>query len=290
MPKLVCAECLRLAPAEAESYRQAIQILSHVGIPALVGGAYALAYYTGVVRTTKDFDLFIRPSDLEQALTAFRHARYRTETVFPYWLAKVFRGDDMIDLIYRAPNGVVEVSDEWIERAWRGELLNVPVQLCSPESILATKLFVLNNYRSDVADVMHLFYSCAERIDWQYLLHLLQSYWRVLLAQLILFGFVYPSERHRIPPSVLHELTERLSRELNGPAAAEPVCNGPLLYHSQYKIDLQNQRFHDGRLQPFGAMTPLDLINSTISMDDPDRPRILASLPESSEVKNRGWP
>src|SRR6478672_4281421 len=162
MPKFDCGNSVPLPPATVEAYRGALQALDKAGLPHVVGGAYALAHYTGVVRDTKDFDLFNHPGDRDRALAVLAAVGYRTEIVFPYWLAKAFAGDYMIDLIYRAPNGVVEVTDAWFKRSVRCELLGVPVRVCAPEEILSTKLFVLNNDRTDIADVMHLFHSCAE--------------------------------------------------------------------------------------------------------------------------------
>ena len=46
--------------ATVEFYLQAMKILDRSGVPYLVGGAYALACYTGIVRHTKDFDTFMR--------------------------------------------------------------------------------------------------------------------------------------------------------------------------------------------------------------------------------------
>src|SRR5262249_15713609 len=45
-----------LDPAVAGFYRDAVAALQKAGVPFLVGGAYAYARYTGVVRHTKDFD------------------------------------------------------------------------------------------------------------------------------------------------------------------------------------------------------------------------------------------
>src|ERR1041384_7008577 len=44
----------------------------------------------------------VRSSDLEKG--------YRVERTHPHWLAKIFRRDDLIDLIYRAGNGLCEVD------------------------------------------------------------------------------------------------------------------------------------------------------------------------------------
>ena len=49
------------------------------------------------------------------------------------------------------------------------------------------------------ADVLHLLNACAETLDWSRLTRRFGRHWRVLFAHLTLFGFVYPSERCRIP-------------------------------------------------------------------------------------------
>lgn len=51
-------------------YRKAIRILNQADVPFLVGGAYALAKYTGVVRHTKDLDVFVRAADVGRTLSA----------------------------------------------------------------------------------------------------------------------------------------------------------------------------------------------------------------------------
>ena len=42
---------------ESTFYKRVLQALDASGVPVLVGGAYALAVYTGIARDTKDFDL-----------------------------------------------------------------------------------------------------------------------------------------------------------------------------------------------------------------------------------------
>src|ERR1044071_7752165 len=45
-------------------YRRTLHVLSDARTPFLVGGSHALLNYTGIVRETKDFDLFVRQSDV----------------------------------------------------------------------------------------------------------------------------------------------------------------------------------------------------------------------------------
>lgn len=77
-----------LDPQARAFYCHAIATLQAGGVPFLVGGAYASERYTGISRHTKDFDLFIRPEDCDQAMAMLAAAGYRTELAFPHWLAK----------------------------------------------------------------------------------------------------------------------------------------------------------------------------------------------------------
>src|SRR5688572_33078010 len=98
-------------------YVRSMTILMDANLPFLVGGAYAFARYTGIERHTKDFDVFIRRDDFERARTLFDSAGYKTELTFPHWIGKAFKGDDFVDLIFSAGNGVAEVDDVWFARA-----------------------------------------------------------------------------------------------------------------------------------------------------------------------------
>src|SRR3954451_1057714 len=55
-----------LDPTTREFYCQAIRTLREAEVPFLVGGAYAFERYTGIARHTKDFDIFVRPKDLDR--------------------------------------------------------------------------------------------------------------------------------------------------------------------------------------------------------------------------------
>src|SRR5919202_1559561 len=100
-----------LDPATAAFYCQAICTLSQSGVPFLVGGAYAFERYTGIARHTKDFDVFVRPADLQRTLEAFAAAGYHTELTFPHWLGKAFCSGDFIDVIFGSGNGIARVDD-----------------------------------------------------------------------------------------------------------------------------------------------------------------------------------
>src|SRR5689334_16912432 len=77
-------------------YRRTLHVLSDAQVPFLVGGSHAFLNYTGIVRATKDFDLFLRRSDIDAALSALDEAGYDTEITFPHWLAKARDGNDVV--------------------------------------------------------------------------------------------------------------------------------------------------------------------------------------------------
>ena len=125
-----------LAPRLHQFYRTALSALQEARMPFLVGGAYALAQLTGVVRHTKDLDIFTRPGDCERVLETLSASGYQTELTDPRWLAKAFEGEDFIDVIFSSGNAIAEVDDAWFEHAIEARMLGLPVQLCPPEEMI----------------------------------------------------------------------------------------------------------------------------------------------------------
>ncbi len=249
----------RLDPRSAAFYRHALTILTEAGIPFLVGGAYAFGYYTGIERHTKDFDVFLRPEDVGPALEAMGQAGYNTELTFPHWLGKAFCADDYVDLIFGAGNAVARVDELWFDRAPEAEVLGMPVRLCPPEEMIWSKAFIMERERFDGADVTHLLLAVADRLDWEHLLGRFDGYWRVLFSHLIMFGFIYPSERSRIPAQVIDALCERLRDETAADGPRDQVCQGTLISRSQYLKDVSDWGFEDARLRPENPMTDEDV-------------------------------
>ena len=74
----------------------------------------------------------------------------------------------------------------------------------------------------------------------------------VLLSHLILFGYIYPTERDRIPQGVIDELFT-LTR--GAPAPDEKLCRGTFFSYKQYLTDINDWKHIDPRLAPRGTMT-----------------------------------
>jgi hypothetical protein len=262
-----------LPPETRAFYREVMGVLQKAGVPFLVGGAYALHRYTGIERHTKDLDVFVRPADSRAALDALAAADCRTELTFPHWLGKAYRGDEFIDVIFSSGNAVAAVDNQWFEHAVTGEVLGVPARLVPPEEMIWQKSFVQERERYDGADVAHLLRAVGRDLDWPRLLSRFGPHWRLLLSQLVLFGFVYPSERDRVPAWVMSDLVARLQAEVAAPPPEERVCQGTLLSREQYLIDIERWGYADPREQPQGKMTPSDIDRWTRAiLEEPSPP------------------
>lgn len=236
-------------------YRDVLETLNAAKIKFLVGGGHALASYSGISRKTKDMDLFVRPEDVEVTLRKLADKHYETELCYPHWLGKIYYQRDFIDLIFSSGNGVCAVDDGWFEHAVAGQVFDVPVLFCPPEEMIWAKAFVMERERYDGADVAHLIRACAAGLDWRRLLERFGPHWRVLLSHLILFGYIYPSERSLVPSPVMGFLLDQLQIEKGEPFARNHVCRGTLLSRTQYRDDVEAWGFEDARRLPFGPMT-----------------------------------
>jgi hypothetical protein len=249
-------------------YRRTLHVLSDARVSFLVGGSHAFLNYTGIARETKDFDLFVREQHVDDALGALREAGYYTEITFPHWLAKARQGSDVVDLVFSSGNGIGRVDDLWFEFALEADVLGMPVKIAPVEELLWQKAFVMERERYDGADVAHILRACAESLDWDRVLRRFEPHWQLLLSHLVLFGFIYPSERHRIPPTVMSDLAGRLQAEMTAPPSTDRVCRGTLMSRAQYLIDIGRYGYEDARLVPRGNMSPEDAVYWTWAIEN----------------------
>jgi hypothetical protein len=257
-------------PAEAvQFYRDALGRLRDAGIPFMVGGGYAFRHFTGIERYTKDLDIFVRPRDTRAIMRTLGAAGFDTRMVFPHWLAKVYGSDAFIDVIFSSGNGVAVVDDAWFTHAVRGDVVGLSVPLCPAEETIWSKAFVAERERYDGADIAHIIRARGDRLDWSRLIRRFGEHWRVLLSHLVLFGYIYPGERDRVPSWVLSALMRRLSGELGGRSEQDGrLCRGTLLSREQYLPDLQANGYRDARLDATVQMTPTDIALWTRAIAD----------------------
>lgn len=257
-----------MAPDEGSVafYRDVLRHLLRDGVPFLVGGGYAFRHYTGIDRITRDFDVFMSPEGVPGLLERLASAGMRVEMVFPHWLAKIRSGDDYVDIIFSSGNGLARVDPIWFEHATDASVLDIPVKLCPIEEMIWSKGFIMERERFDGADIVHLIHAVQGALDWNRLRARFGPHGRVLLAHLLMFGYVYPGHRHEIPVNLMRELFD--GAEPPDAPRDEAECRGTLLSRSQYLPDLE-RGYHDARLAPAGSMTPEQIALWTEAADVP---------------------
>lgn len=230
---------------EAHSfYAEALKELNECGAPFMIGGAFALAHYTGIHRDTKDLDIFCRPADCTRIVKHFANKGYQTEFTDARWLAKVLRNEYYIDIIFDTPNNICTVNDTWFEHASKGEFAGHEVLILPAEELVWCKIYVQNRDRYDGADVNHVFLRHGKHLNWSRLKLLFNAHWHLLLAQILSFQFVYPADSLGIVPSWLFdELIQRAKDQYEMPPALERVCRGPIIDQAQYSIDIKEWNF-----------------------------------------------
>jgi hypothetical protein len=244
-------------------YRDVLTSLERANVPVLVGGAFAFSHFTGIQRPTKDFDLFVKREDIEAALATLAEAGFHTELTFPHWLGKARSDEFLVDLIFGSGNGVAPVDDVWFDHAVQAEAVGIPVKICPAEELLWSKAFVMERERYDGADVIHILRTRGSQLDWNRLVGRFNGYWRVLLMNLVLYGFVYPGEASPAPPWVMDTLLARLRDDLAEPPRDDRICRGTLISREQYLVDILDWGYSDARMQPRGAMSATEIAHWT---------------------------
>lgn len=244
-------------PAHAV-YRDALSVLRESGVPSMVGGAFAFESYTGIIRPTKDLDVFVRQADAVPLLEALSKAGYETELRFPHWLGKAWKDDASIDVIFSSGNGICTVDDSWFEHAPSSQVLGLETLLTPAEEMIWSKAFVMERNRYDGADIAHLLRAQARALDWARLLARFDRHWRVLFSHVVLFGFIYPEQRLRVPDWFMREMLRRMERDMLALPADRRVCQGTLLSWSQYLVHIERGEYEDARHPPRGDLSHAD--------------------------------
>jgi hypothetical protein len=234
------------APCEPQAfYAECLRLLEESGIPYLLAGTYAINAHTGLERASKDLDIFCKAGDYPRILTHFQDKGYETAVEDERWIAKVKREAWFADVIFSSTSAVAPVTDQWFEEVCTTRLYGIEARVLPPTELVWSKLFVQDRSRYDGADVAHVILRQIERIDWERLLSYAEQYWEVLLAHLINFRFIYPSERHRIPRWLLDELLERLQQQTELPQPQTKVCRGRHFSRIDYLADITEWGFAD---------------------------------------------
>jgi len=230
---------------EAHSfYKEALELLNDSGANYMLGGAFAFFHHTGIFRDTKDLDVFCKSSEYPKIMKFFAGLGYRTELTDVRWLAKIFKNEYYIDIIFDTVNNICTVDDSWYEYAIHAEFKGIKVLLIAQEELIWAKMNVQNRERFDGADVNHLILKTGKTLDWKRLLAHMEQHWHLLLSQIIMFQFVYPSDfQDIIPKWLFDELMSRAYEQYDLPSSVEKVCRGPIIDQTQYSTDIKEWNY-----------------------------------------------
>jgi hypothetical protein len=233
-------------PPEAVSfYVDSLAMLKEHNFAYLLSGTYALACYTGIVRPTKDLDIFCKPSDAPKILSFFQSNGYQISIEDERWIGKVWKGENFFDVIYNISTASIPITDEWFQEVYEVEVYGTSVRITPPTEFILSKLFLQDRYRYDGADVAHVILKKHDEIDWPRLLNAMELYWEVLLMHVLNFRFIYPTERDLIPRWLFDELMERLQAQADMPPAQMRICRGRLFSPRDYIADIVDWGFAD---------------------------------------------
>ena len=232
---------------EREIYRRALAALNAADIPYVIAGAYAIYEHTGIYRKTKDLDLFFEPSAVVPAARALRDAGFVTRLEDSHWLAKATAGEHFVDLIYGMGNGVAQIDEGWIQNSRPGILAATPVRIAPPEELIWHRLFIGERHRHDMSDVVHLILCRGDTLDWERLVGRVSEHWPLLLAQLLMFNYVYPGYRGNVPEWVMETLLARAQADSGETIDDLDYTRGPLISRFSFTIDVREWGFVDPR-------------------------------------------
>lgn len=148
-------------------------------------------------------------------------------------------------MIFNCTSGVAPVTDQWFEEGRTVSLYGLEVPVVPPTELVWSKLFVQDRYRYDGADIAHVILKQSHDVDWRRLLSYAEQFWEVLLAHLINFRFIYPTERECIPGWLMDELLGRVRAQADLPAPRMKVCRGRHFSRADYQIDIDEWGFAD---------------------------------------------
>jgi hypothetical protein len=184
-------------------YHRVLKKAHEQQLPFAIGGALAVAYYTGGWRFTKDLDLYVTPHDRERMTTVLSECGLSDyHDKLPYDRGWIYRGnvdDVIVDVIFGMPNRRTEVDLEWITRGPWVNLFGDRVRVLPAEELIWAKIYVLQRDRSDWPDIFNLLFATGARLDWERLLDRLGDDTPLLTGILTVFRWLNPAAASRLP-------------------------------------------------------------------------------------------
>ena len=226
-------------------YQSVIDEAQSRKIPFAVGGAFAVATYTGYWRNTKDLDLYVLPQDRDRMLDVVRslglHDYYDVKPYDRWWIFRAHAGNTIVDLIWAMANHRAQIDDLWLSGP-EVEVHGRTLRVLPGEALLWDKLYIMQRDRCDWPEVFNLLYFIGAKVDWQYLLYRMGDDTPLMAGALTVFRWIAPGYAAKLP--------EWIWERLNVPRP-EPVAQPDIDSRRVSLLDTRPWFGHDrGKLQP----------------------------------------
>lgn len=171
-------------------------------IPFALGGAFAVATYTGCWRNTKDLDLYVLPEHRDKMIAMLTDLGFSdyfdTKSYDRWWIYRSVRDGNIIDVIWAMANHRQQIDSLWMsgpEVVLRGRRMKA----LPAEALLWDKMYIMQRDRCDWPDVLNLLYSAGARVDWEMLLGRIGDDIPLMAGALSVFRWVAPGRAAELP-------------------------------------------------------------------------------------------
>jgi predicted nucleotidyltransferase len=129
---------------------------------ALTGGC--AVYARGGPETEHDVDIILQEQDVPTAVKALVGAGFRAADPPEEWLTKVYDGDRLVDLIFRANDR--QVTGQLLDEAEEIRVGATIMHVQRGTEVMVGKLLALEVHRCDLAALLPIARALREQIDW----------------------------------------------------------------------------------------------------------------------------
>jgi hypothetical protein len=201
-------------------YETVLDGASRRSIPFALGGAFAVATYTGYWRNTKDLDLYVLPEYRDRMIELLTDLGmvdyYDTRGYDRWWIYRATRDDTIVDVIWAMANHRAQIDELWMsgpEVSLHGRC----VKVLPAEAMLWDKLYIMQRERCDWPDVLNLLYAAGAEVDWEYLLARIGDDLPLMAGALSVFRWLAPRHAEQLPSWIW----AKVGLESGAPAATD---------------------------------------------------------------------
>lgn len=191
-----------IAEGRWRTYREVLDEAAARGISLAIGGAFAVATYTGYWRDTKDIDLYVLPADRERMISVLASLGFTDYyEKLPYdrwWIYRGTKDDTIVDVIWAMANHRQQIDGLWMSGR-DFEIHGRCMKVLPPEAMLWDKLYIMQRDRCDWPDVLNLLYATGAEIDWRHLLERIGQDTPLLAGALAVFRWIAPGGARGLP-------------------------------------------------------------------------------------------